>query len=118
VVIVNIKVKGFLNRIREKFLKFDLEVFGDGVEASSALSDGSNIHFTSGQNSLVNRLETQIHVHLCARFNGNETLAEFFWNSEIELNFAVNSRAMHELVNAHRVGRVDELCHGYRAVLR
>lgn len=117
-VIVNIKVKGFINRIREKFLKFDSEVFGNGVEAPSALSHGPNIHFTGGQNTLVNRLETKIHVHLRVRFDGDEPLAKFLRNGEVELDLTVRSGAVHKLVNAHRVRRVDEFAHGYRAELR
>jgi hypothetical protein len=62
VVVVNLKIKSFVRRIREKFLEIDLDRHLDVGEASSAHPDGRRGELCAHQDSLVHRLESDVRI--------------------------------------------------------
>lgn len=65
-VVLNKEVKSFVTRVREKFLKFDLNARFDAIEASATLPNNGGHSLTGGQNSLVNGLKEPRNSHWSA----------------------------------------------------
>lgn len=78
-VVVNLKVKSFLRRIREKFLKIDLDGQRDVAQAPSADACRGCRGVSAHQNSIVNGLECQVQVDTFACCNAHESFAELLW---------------------------------------
>lgn len=99
VIILNFILTSFIEMIREKLLKLDLKLNRHVVEASSALSGGHHIHFTSGQNALVNRLQTQVEFDRCTLNNGDQRFAPLLGCGHVDNQFAHHAGLADEVAN-------------------
>jgi len=99
VVIVNLMLRSFLTRVREKFLKFDFDALRDIGEAPSADSRGGRRDIRGHENAFVHGLEADVLLDLRAFFHRDEALAQLFWRDNAQR------------VLAHLAGTADEVAH-------
>lgn len=101
-VIVNRLLRSFLSRIREKFLNLDFNGLSYVCQASTALSRRRCGDICRDQDSLVNRLESDIFANLGALFNRDQTLAKLLRCHNGQLMLTHMPWATEEIVNTDR----------------
>jgi hypothetical protein len=99
VVVVNLKVKSFLRRIREKFLKIDLDGQRDVAQASTADACRGCSGFCAYQYPLVDGLECHVKVDRFACCHAHESFAKLL------------GRGHRNRVLAHLSWPVDQVVH-------
>lgn len=100
-VIVNLMLRSFLSRIREKFLKLDLDSLGDVDEAATALSRRRCRHVSGDENALVDGLETNEFVNRSSLFYSEQALAKRLRQLKIILMLTHLTWAAHEIAHTN-----------------
>lgn len=101
VVVVNLEVRRFRIRIREKFLNLDFDRQFDVAEAASALAGGLHIDVDGHEDTLVHGLETDPFGERRTRLDRHQTLAPAFAEHHLEVVLTHLART------AHQVAHVD-----------
>ena len=113
-VVVNLKIKSFVRRIRENFLEIDLDRHLDVGEASAAHPDGRRGELCADQDSLVDRLESEVRVDRRTLGNADQPLPHFRADREADLLLAHLTWAVHEVIHMNGVRSGSELGHDDR----
>lgn len=87
VIILNVILTSFVPMIREKLLKLDFNAEGDVIEASSALSACLGYRLSGDQNTLVNRLETQVEFEWFVLAHGNQAFTPLHRSGHVNAEF-------------------------------
>lgn len=99
VVVVNLEVRRFRIRIREKFLNLDFDWQFDVAEAPSALARGQDIDVDGHQDALMHRLETDPFCERRALWHGHQTLAPALAEHHLEVVLAHLARTAHQIAH-------------------
>ena len=102
---MNLVVKSFVLRIREKLLQFDLKWNAHLDEASDAFSDGLAIDLGADQNTVVEGLHPQVDVQLGTLRNADDSVAEIPGNGDVELSLPHLARAVQKIEHLDGVGQ-------------
>lgn len=117
-VIVNLIVRGFITRVREKFLKLDLDTLADVGKASAALTGGDRFDLSGDENAFVNGLQPNALMDRCALANGNEALPELLRGGNHEIVLTHLSGAPHKVADIDRERQFLVFTHTYDSTAR
>ena len=105
-VVVNLIIKSFVRRIREKLLEIDLDRDLDVSQTAASLADGRRSDFSRDENSLVNRLQTQSSVQSRTLGDTDQTLAQPLLDRESKSLLAHLAGPVHHVAHADSERRV------------
>lgn len=118
VVIVNLVIGGFITRVREKFLKLDLDTLLDVDEASAAHTGGDSFHLGGDENALMDGLETNAFVDRGPCPDGDEALTELLGCVDHDVVLAHLPRAPHEVADIDRERQLLVFTHTPDSIVR
>jgi hypothetical protein len=102
-------VKSFVHRIREKLCKIDFEGNLDVGQAAHALAFSNHVDLTGDEDTVVERLQTNIDVHGGAVLDTDDRVAEAFGYNDVERALAHLARSMQEIEDRDGVGGGGEV---------
>jgi heme-degrading monooxygenase HmoA len=102
VIVLNNKVKSFVERIREKLGKLDLDRDAHINEAANALALGCGVDFAGDQNAVMQGLQARIDVEHRTLANTDDGVSEVLGRRHIDRLLAHLTGAVHEV--DHRDG--------------
>lgn len=116
VVIVNLVVRGFALRVREKFLKLDLDTLGNVNKASSAHAGGDRFDLCGDEDALVDGLQPDPLMDRSAFADGDEALPELLGGGNDEVMFAHLSRSPHQVADIDRERQLLVFTHTHDSI--
>lgn len=106
VVVVNLEVRRFRIRIREKFLNLDFDRQFDVAEAASALAGRQCVDVDGHEDPLVNGLETHLLGERRALLDGDQTLAPALGEHHLEVVLAHLPGTVHQIAHVDAERRI------------
>jgi hypothetical protein len=117
VIVLNCVVKSFVERIREKLRKLDLDRKLHVNQAPNTLALGHRAHLTGHQNAVVERLESGVDMQFCTLAHADYGVAHVVVDCDVNGLLSHLARAMNDVDHRDGVGGLAEMWHDGRVYL-